>query len=173
MDRINIQNPELLAITRITGWSIYFTYDNEYYFLKKSDAEYENRITLYKRKLNKHGTTTEVEYLNGCLTNRHIWSFFKESNPNKKSLKHLDKAYFILQLFYLDFAEGVYDEYTKYSELINTKLYGLFDLRRDLDKKLKKFYSYREITDIKKLIKTEKELSDIYKILENIIQEEN
>ena len=112
---LNIINLDLLKITKVKSWAIYFTYDLKYYLLHGSYDD-DEVVELYERELYNCGN-----YKLKLLKSKSESSYFANDyiNCHKHVIVYsqIDKEFFVKKLTYKGFITSLYDEEIKQRKL--------------------------------------------------------
>lgn len=106
---LNIINLDLLKITKVKSWAIYFIYDSRYYLLHGAYNDDDEIVRLYERELYNYGN-----YKLKLLESKSESSYFANDyiNCHKRTIVYsqIDKEFFVKKLTYKGFITSVYDK---------------------------------------------------------------
>lgn len=134
MKKICIMDLELLKITKVTTYKIYFKYDDKSYLII-DDSEEDGHISLYERVWVRDNRL-ELHFINGAIACGSVSQFIQDvSKRRPKSLvySNIDREYFVKKLVEFDFSYGLYSD--EYHESIND-IDKLRDQIRTLENKI-------------------------------------
>lgn len=127
---LNIRDPNLLKITKVKPWAIYFTYDNDRYLLHGSSQDYESLVYLYKR--NWSGKRYSLEYLSGYMsTSDNVENTFIKYKCKGKVYSQIDKTKFISLLEYKELCKGCFSMLVGRHKSLIKKNYNKINKLRD------------------------------------------
>ena len=98
LNKLNISDLNLLKITKVKPWAIYFTYDNVKYLLHADDEGYYNSLVLYKRiesnnKIKLKQISTDYKRCSSAFAYEYL-DFYKLPTV----YKHIDKTKFVAKM---------------------------------------------------------------------------
>ena len=104
---LNIKDINLLKITKVKPWTIYFNYNNTKYLLHGATEDYESSVALYERKWN--GKKYDLEYISGYLScSDNVENEFITYVGKGKIYSQIDKKRFVSLLEYKGLCKGCF-----------------------------------------------------------------
>lgn len=101
-NRLVISDLDKLKITKVKYYAIYFSYGDRYYILKEGSDSYYSDFELYERIIGTNGYIEEVRFLCGGSI-EYMGECIRYKGQKRFSLcganKHIDKKYFVEQLY--------------------------------------------------------------------------
>lgn len=109
-NKLIISDLSKLKITKIKSWAIYFTYNNKHYMLKEIGECYYHDFSLYERVIDDNGFIKEVNWLcDGSIESIDECIRYRNNKHYRicRANKHIDKEYFVEQLYNNGYIERI------------------------------------------------------------------